>query len=159
VNRQQSDWDEYLSYVTFAYNTSKQSTAQMEPFKVMYGRDAFFPFDAPGAIMKLSSVNDYYSQLIEFLTQAKSTVWYNIKQQKNIYKRTYDTGRQDLSPLKPGQLVFLKQMMAKNLRKFSPKYYGRFTILQQMGRLNYEVQHVNDGHIEKVHVSKIRVIV
>jgi hypothetical protein len=49
-------------------------------------------------------------------------------------------------------------MMLKNLRKFSPKYYGPFTVLQQMGRLNYEVKHINDGHIEKVHVSRIRII-
>ena len=130
VNQQQSDWDEYLSYVTFAYNTSKQSTTQMELFKLMFGRDALLPFDAPSSITKLSTVNDYYAQLIQFLKQAKSTVWYNIKQQQNIYKRTYDTGRQDLPPLKPGQLVFIKQMMAKNLNKFSPKYYGPFTVLR-----------------------------
>ena len=93
-----------------------------------------------------------------WITLSKSTAWYNIKQQQNIYKRTYDTGRQDLSPLKPGQLVFIKQMMAKNLKKFSPKYYGPFTVLRQMNRLNYEVQHVTDGHIEKVYVSRIRPI-
>jgi hypothetical protein len=159
VNQQQSDWDQYLPYVTFAYNTSKQSTIQMEPFKLMYGRDAILPFDAPSPITKLSSVNDYYSQLVRFLKQAKSTAWYKIKQTQNIYKKTYDMGRQDLPPLKPGRLVFIKQMMVKNLRKFSPKYYGPFRVTRQLGRLNYEVKHVNDGHMEKVHVSRIRIIV
>ncbi|CAM4956447.1 unnamed protein product [Rotaria socialis] len=147
VNQQQSDWDDYLPYATFAYNTSKQSTLQMEPFKLMYGRDPILPFDTPSHITKLSSVNDYYDQLVRFLQQAKSSAWYNIKQQQNVYKRIYDTGRQDLSPLKPGQLVFLKQMMVKNLRKFSPKYYGPFRVIRQLGRLNYEVKHINDGHI------------
>jgi hypothetical protein len=131
----------------------------MEPFKLMYGRDAILPFDTPSQITKLSTANDYYSQLIRFLKQVKSTAWYNIKQQQNIYKRTYDTGRQDLTPLKPGQLVFLKQMMVKNLRKFSPKYYGPFRVIRQLNRLNYEVKHINDGHIEKVHTSRIRIIV
>ncbi|CAM4955013.1 unnamed protein product [Rotaria socialis] len=159
VNQQQSDWDDYLPYATFAYNTSKQSTLQMEPFKLMYGRDPILPFDTPSHITKLSSVNDYYDQLVRFLQQAKSSAWYNIKQQQNAYKRIYDTGRQDLSPLKPGQLVFLKQMMVKNLRKFSPKYYGPFRVIRQLGRLNYEVKHINDGHIEKVHVSRIRIII
>ncbi|CAF4052997.1 unnamed protein product, partial [Didymodactylos carnosus] len=51
----------------------------MEPFKLMYGRDAILPFDTPSQITKLSSVNDYYSQLIKFLKEAKSTAWYNIK--------------------------------------------------------------------------------
>jgi hypothetical protein len=158
VNQQQSDWDDYLPYVTFAYNTAKQSTTQLEPFKLMYGRDAILPFDIPSPITKLSSVNDYYSQLVRFLKQAKSTAWYKIKHAQNIYKKTYDTGRQDLPALKPGQLVFIKQMMVKNLRKFSPKYYGPFRVIRQLGRLNYEVKHVNDGHIEKVHVARIRLI-
>ncbi|CAM4849063.1 unnamed protein product [Rotaria magnacalcarata] len=159
VNQQQSDWDDYLPYTTFAYNTSKQSTLQMEPFKLMYGRDPILPFDTPSHITKLSSVNDYHDQLVRLLQQAKYSAWYNIKQQQNIYKRIYDTGRQDLPPLKPGQLVFLKQMMAKKLRKFSPKYYGPFCVIRQLGRLNYEVKHINDGHIEKVHVSRIRTII
>ncbi|CAF1527494.1 unnamed protein product [Didymodactylos carnosus] len=54
-------------------NTSKQSTTQMEPFKLMYGRDAILPFDTPSQITKLSLVDDYYSQLIKFLKEAKST--------------------------------------------------------------------------------------
>jgi hypothetical protein len=158
VNQQQSDWDDYLPYVTFAYNTAKQSTTQLEPFKLMYGREAILPFDTPSPITQLSTVNDYYSQLIRFLKQAKSTVWYRIKQAQNVYKKTYDTGRQDLPPLKPGRLVFIKQMMSKNLRKFSPKYYGPFRVIRQLGRLNYEVKHINDNHMEKVHVARIRLI-
>ncbi|CAF4548885.1 unnamed protein product [Didymodactylos carnosus] len=102
VNQQQSDWDEYLPHVIFAYNTSKQSTTQMEPFKLMYGREALLPFDPPSSTTRLSTANDYYAQLTKFLKQAKSTVRDNIRQQQNVYKRTYDTGRQDLPPLKPG---------------------------------------------------------
>ena len=159
VNQQQSDWDDFLPYATFAYNTCKQSTTQMEPFKLMYGREAILPFDAPSSITKLPTSNDYYSQLIKFLKEAKSTAWYNIKQRQNIYKKTYDTGRQDLPALKPGQLILLKQMMPKNLRKFSAKYYGPFRVIRQLSRLNYEVKHVSDGHTEEVHTSRIRVIV
>ncbi|CAF1231754.1 unnamed protein product [Adineta ricciae] len=158
VNQQQSDWDCYLPFVTFAYNTAKQATIQMEPFKLMYGRDAILPFDVNSSISNLPVASDYYNQLIRFLQQAKSTAWYRIKQQQDIYKRTYDTGRKDLSPLQPNQLVFLKQMMPKHLKKFSPKYYGPFAVLRQIGRLNYLVKHVNDGHVEKVHVSRIRLI-
>ncbi|CAF1309795.1 unnamed protein product [Didymodactylos carnosus] len=104
VNQQQSDWDEYLPYVTLAYNTSKQSTIQMEPFKLMYGREALLPFDTPSSTTQLSTANDYYAELTKFLKQAKSTVRDNIKQQQNVYKRIlpYDTGRQDLPPLKLG---------------------------------------------------------
>ena len=159
VNQQQTDWDEYLQYGTFAYNTSKQATTQLEPFKLMFGRNATLPFDAPASTVKPSSANDYYPQLQRFLKQAKALAYNNTKRKQDIHKRTYDTGRQDIPTLRPGQLVLRKQMMAKNLCKFSPKFYGPFRVSRQLGRLNYEVVHVHDGHMEKVHVSRIRVVV
>ncbi|CAF4499211.1 unnamed protein product, partial [Didymodactylos carnosus] len=159
VNQQQTDWDDYLPFVTFAYNTFKQATTGMEPFKLMYGRSPVLPFDIPSSITQLSTTSDYYTQLTKFLKQAKSTAKCNIEQQQNIYKQTYDTGRQDQTKLQPGQLVLLKQMMNRHLGKFFPKYYGPFKIIQQNGRLNYKVKHTNDGHEETVHVSRIRVIV
>lgn len=158
VNQQQSDWDAFLPYVTFAYNTAKQSTTGIEPFNLMYGRTAVLPFDTPAGITQLPTTNDYYAELLRFLQRARSIAWFRIKAQQNVYKRTYDTGRQELQPLKPGRLVFLKQMMPKNLRKFSAKYYGPFRVTRQLGRLNYEVQHTVDGRLEKVHVSRLRLI-
>ncbi|CAF1608443.1 unnamed protein product, partial [Didymodactylos carnosus] len=88
VNQQQSDWDDYLPFVTFAYNTSKQATTGIEPFKLMYGRDPILPFDAPSSIVQLPQANDYYSQLLKFLQQAKSTAWLNTTQHQNNYKQT-----------------------------------------------------------------------
>ncbi|CAF1471029.1 unnamed protein product, partial [Didymodactylos carnosus] len=87
VNQQQSIWDDYLPFITFAYNTSKQSTTQIEPFKLMFGRDPMLPFDVPP--------------------------------QSSNYHR----------------------------------------VIQQTGRLNYQVQHIHDGHLEQVHVSRIRIII
>ncbi|CAF1478176.1 unnamed protein product [Didymodactylos carnosus] len=154
VNQQPSDRDEFLPFITFAYNTSRQESTKMAPFTLMFGRDPTLPFDIPKGIVALSAVNDYYLQLRRFLDQAKSTARYSVKQQQDIYKTRFDTGRRDMI-LQVGQKVFLKQMMAKNLRKFSPKFYGPFEVMKQEGRLNYVVKHVNDGHIEKAHVSRI----
>ena len=158
VNQQQTDWDEYLPYATFAYNTATQASTQFEPFKLMYGRDPMLPFDMPHTNSLLPITNDYYQQLKRFLNQAKSSARCNITRTQNLYKKTYDTGRMDLPRLKLGQLILVKQMMLKHLRKFSPKYYGPFKVVKHISRLNYQVQHVADGHMETVHVSRIRVI-
>ncbi|CAF4521714.1 unnamed protein product, partial [Didymodactylos carnosus] len=136
VNQQQSDWDEFLPFITFAYNTSRQESTKMAPFTLMFRRDPTLPFDIPKGIVALSAVNDYYLQLRRFLDQAKSTARYSVKQQQDIYRTRFDTGRRDMI-LQVGQKVFLKQMMAKNLRKFSPKFYGSFEVMKQEGRLNY----------------------
>ena len=36
----QDDWDEYLPYIQYAYNTVKHSVTQETPYFLMYGREA-----------------------------------------------------------------------------------------------------------------------
>ena len=45
---QTNEWDKYVKPVLFAYRTSKQSTTQMTPFYLTYGRDAVLPMDQQG---------------------------------------------------------------------------------------------------------------
>ncbi|CAF4897831.1 unnamed protein product [Rotaria sp. Silwood1] len=145
VNQQQSDWDLYLPFCIFAYNTAKHESTHIPPFTLVYGRQAVLPFDVPKSTVTLSSPNDYYTQLIRFLREAKSTVLINLHRKQNLYKRRYDTGRHD-QQLKIGQPVLLKQMMPQNLRKFSPKYLGPFIVTCQHGRLNYTIKNpTTDG--------------
>ena len=35
----EGSWDQHLSLIKFAYNNSYQSTIQMAPYEVLYGRD------------------------------------------------------------------------------------------------------------------------
>jgi hypothetical protein len=42
-----TQWDQYISPVLFAYRTSKQSATKIEPFYLVYGRNATLPIDNP----------------------------------------------------------------------------------------------------------------
>lgn len=46
TNKNQTNWDEYLPHVTFAYNTSKQDTTHFSPFMLVYGREPVLPLEA-----------------------------------------------------------------------------------------------------------------
>ncbi|KZR98030.1 Uncharacterized protein APZ42_006756 [Daphnia magna] len=39
------EWDKFLPFVTFAYNTSKQATLKDNPFYLFYGRESVLPND------------------------------------------------------------------------------------------------------------------
>jgi len=39
VTKKQSNWEERLPFVKFAYNNNKHSTTGMTPFKAMFGYD------------------------------------------------------------------------------------------------------------------------
>jgi hypothetical protein len=44
-NETQSDWDEHLNKLAFAYNISTHSTTTVTPFELMFGRKAKLPID------------------------------------------------------------------------------------------------------------------
>ncbi|OBZ80588.1 hypothetical protein A0J61_11363, partial [Choanephora cucurbitarum] len=43
VDDKPDTWDDYLPFVTYAYNTSKQASTKYSPFEVLYGRKASLP--------------------------------------------------------------------------------------------------------------------
>lgn len=46
TNTQHTDWNEYFSLVTFAYNTAKQDNSKLSPFMLVYGREPILPTEA-----------------------------------------------------------------------------------------------------------------
>ena len=45
VDDNQSNWDQLLSKITFAYNTSEHTTTKTTPFKLQFGRKPMIPID------------------------------------------------------------------------------------------------------------------
>ena len=43
VQENQKDWDQWIPYVTFAYNTTPHTSTKETPFFLMYGRDPEIP--------------------------------------------------------------------------------------------------------------------
>jgi hypothetical protein len=63
VGTQQKDWDKYLPFVEFAYNTSVQASIKETPFFLMYGRDPVLPIEAKlGTLQKEEMDVETYKQ-------------------------------------------------------------------------------------------------
>ena len=64
VNEHQNDWDEYLQYLAFAYNTSTHATTNYTPYEVVYGRKPKIPLDL--IIENEEDTSDEIQELNEF---------------------------------------------------------------------------------------------
>ena len=53
VNEYHSDWDEYLTFVTFAYNTTEQSTTKFSPFRILIGTALHLPQETHLPLMQI----------------------------------------------------------------------------------------------------------
>ena len=45
VDKNQTNWDEQLPFLAFAYNTAEQASLGRTPFEIIYGRLAKVPID------------------------------------------------------------------------------------------------------------------
>ena len=57
-----TQWNQYISPVLFAYRTSKQSATKIEPFYLVYGRNATLPIDNPDDLDDICTNQDFLLQ-------------------------------------------------------------------------------------------------
>ena len=95
IKEDQSDWDEFIPYMLYAYQTAKHESTDETPYYLMHGRDPTGPHD-----VQTWSWNQHYKSIDEY----KQTLIYKLeiaikkahKEQKIIKKRQieqYNQGR------------------------------------------------------------------
>jgi hypothetical protein len=65
VDEHQSDWDIYLPYTAFAYNTSIHSATGKSPFTLIYGREVQLPTDIIDYVYQPEMINEYHQNIVD----------------------------------------------------------------------------------------------
>ncbi|OBZ80935.1 Transposon Ty3-I Gag-Pol polyprotein, partial [Choanephora cucurbitarum] len=143
------DWDDQLPFVTFAYNTAKQSSTGFSPFEVLFGRKARLPV-LPN--LELEPVKSYETEawsvyLKNRLPLLHGQVRKNIEVAQVRQKRAYNKGKRVKYDYKAGDLI-----LRKNLNKLGfPKerWSGPWVVIEPN---NAKV------HISRLSGKEIRVV-
>jgi hypothetical protein len=133
----QTDWDEWLTAVEFAYNNSVQASSGYTPFYLSTGQEPRTPLAlmqpdldrrgarCPGALERIHEWQQAVAHARRCLAEAK-----------HRQKEYYDRNRSPL-PLQPGDVVLLS---TENLRhpngsrpKLAPRRIGPFKVLRTIG--------------------------
>jgi len=155
-NEEQDNWDEYLPYVMFAYNTSYHITLQETPFFLQHGRDPKLLSDI--IINKNEPIYDdvhgYGQELVDKLS--------------SVYKRIHDiytdinNKRQDmLDTIKEkeyniGDKVLLYDPTTKVglSKKLTIRWKGPYTVIQKHNDINYVIN--IDGRMSLINKYRLR---
>jgi transposase InsO family protein len=155
VNTQQTDWSDYISYITFAYNSSCHDSAKYSPFMLMFAREPVLPAEAmltdvqcqtdAAAIREKALAMRYWATQNITSRQEKDRVRFNEKHRELNFQ--------------PGDKVKIFTPIRKVGRseKLLLKWFGPFTIIRKIGEVNYEVRRLNvrSSKTDIVHVSRI----
>ena len=94
-DRENNNWDEYVSPVVFAYNTGAHATMGFSAFQLQFGREARLPQDKPVDDYVFHRPADYHSQWRKSLSIIHRLARATIVSSQSRYKRHYDHHRSD----------------------------------------------------------------
>ena len=173
VNLHQTDWDEHIPYLLFAYNTSTHPTTKCTPFYLTYLRDPILPIDitfrTPSQLPRFN-VNTYTRLLSSRLVEAANVVKHSVMKQHAASKKRWD------AHVRPRQFnigdrvwIFMPKLLGlprkpkgtqkstvavKRTKKFGLRWRGRYRVTKRVGQSLYAL--VGPNNKPKDHLTNIR---
>jgi transposase InsO family protein len=149
---ERSDWDEYLRFATFSYNTSVHEGTQYTPHELIFGKTARAPSsDPPIENEPNETYFSYLENLFEKLRDTQDNARENLKRAKERSKKYYDR-RMNAYTFKVGNHAYLLKEPSKG--KLDDQYTGPYEIIEVLGNNNVKLQIGNRTRI--VHIDKLK---
>jgi hypothetical protein len=163
VSDKQIQWFKWLPLEKWWYNTSfHTATKMMTPFMALYG---YHPPSITSSLKEKSKVQvvenhiDNQQEVIQILKDNLTMAQNRMKQQADQHRSeiSFEVGDWVFLRLQPYKQMSLKQ--AKKDNKLSPKYYGPYKVLQNIGTMAYKLELLASSRVHPVfHVSLKKVI-
>ncbi|MCO5557840.1 hypothetical protein L7F22_011412 [Adiantum nelumboides] len=74
VSKKQSNWEDYLPILEFAYNSSKHSATGFTPFMLMYGFQPRSPMAVCLEKEKIHSIKDFLEDMNDMFKAARESI-------------------------------------------------------------------------------------
>ena len=150
------EWDVYLPYITFVYNTTVHRTIGATPYSMIFGREAQYPIDLfvpkpPGDLRyKLGdNAEELNERLYEIHREAQMTMGSEQRRQREYFNRKVHG-----EPFKEGDLVWLFEPHKAKFRKFFLLWHGPFEVLSRTSEVTYMIcKRGNKEKWQKVHFN------
>lgn len=146
VNYHQSDWDEKLPLVEFAYNNSVNASTKMTPFHLDTGRDPLLPQDLLTHVHDLETRNEAANELATHLRNIVQIARDNLLTAQERQTRYYNEKHRSIE-FNVGDLVLVEssylltpQERAREKDKLKFKRSGPYTIIEKLSSLAYRVE-------------------
>lgn len=82
INADQTDWDEWISYAIFTFNTTPHTTTGYTPFKLVYGHVTILPLALANPSKSFYTYDDYAQELKQRLRTSNQIAKEHLKKEK-----------------------------------------------------------------------------
>ena len=145
-------WDEYLDFITMAYNTSKHSSTKYTPYELFMGRLPNLPIDIEPNL-RYRAVENEGDLISQQWSNALATAKKNLKIAQEKQKANYDK-KTKLKTYKKGDSVLLREPPKPG--KYNLKWAGPFEVTKKYSDLNYQIKSEKNNKLQIVHINRLK---
>lgn len=158
-------WPQYISQLTYAYNTTAHQSTGVSPYFLMFGRQPQLPVDfllgSSGEEPSGGSVEDWINEHQHNMKEAYGQVRERLQERLERRNLKHDVGIQDVG-FREGELVYLKNHQVRGRNKIQDAWNPcMFRVVRCPGGLGtvYSVVPIDqDGPVKQVHRSEMRAV-
>ena len=141
ISESQTDWDGWINFAMFSYNSTPHTTTRYSPYELVFGRRAEIPSSISKDPEFHYTYDDYLANLKLKLQMSNKIARENILNSKEKSKETYD--RKILQPnFRVGDQVYLLNESTRpgRSKKLTNNYTGPYEIVGQDSPVNFTIR-------------------
>lgn len=151
VDSNRQDWDTYIPYAMFVYNSSEHRSTGKQPYELLYGKVLVVPTTLIKPPEPRYNYDDYQEELLQKLRQAHQTARERLIQVKQKTKTYYDRTTNPIN-IHIGDKVLLQDRSRKD--KLCAKWTGPHEVLEINSNENVTIQ--KGRRKVKVHINLLK---
>lgn len=153
-NSKKDDWDEYIKYFTYCYNSTPHGSFnhKFSPFELIFAKKPNIPeYAVKNKIDPIYNIDNYSKETKYRLQKAYKEVQEYLNKYKQINKNTYDQKQNPIN-ININEQILLE---TGNRHKLDPIFSGPY-IVKNKNEPNVTIEHKNTKKQQVVHKNRIK---
>lgn len=126
VNEEKQDWNDFIPYAMFTYNSAIHFSTKFQPHELVYGHPTKVPHTLSRNPHPCYNYENYTFELHKNLQEVSQIAKKNLIDNNEKSKTVYDKKQYEIN-INVGEKVFIENHARKG--KFSPKWLGPYNVV------------------------------
>lgn len=151
TNEHHDDWDSWIKFYQFVYNTTPHTETNYTPYELVFGRTANLPQEIyKQKIDPIYNIEEYYNELKYKLQKSNELARKKIIEGKENKHITLNQNKNPID-ISIGDLIYLKN---ENRKKLDPEYIGPFIVVK-LDNPNCVIRNRKTNKQSTVHMNRL----
>ncbi|PNF31840.1 hypothetical protein B7P43_G08901 [Cryptotermes secundus] len=152
VDSKPSNWNQWLHFACFMFNTTPHSITQYSPYELLFGRKCNLPGELEQKIQPLYNYDDIVKVIRHRLQESHHIAQRNLMKFKE-HQHVKTQSKEVSKDIKLNDLILVKKEQRKH--KLEPIWEGPYEV-KELKYPNLVIQRVGKRKREKVHMNQIK---